>query len=55
MWRVTKYTIVKEKKNKRKAKMLIIGSKAAIEDNELLISKYVMDNNPNLYLGKIAL
>ena len=47
--------IVKEKKKKMKNKMLMMGSKAAIDDNELMILKYLVDEDPNLYLDEIAL
>ena len=47
--------IVKEKKKKMKDKMLAMGSKSAINDNELLELKYMVDRDPNLYLDEIAL
>ena len=46
-------SIVKEKK--KKSKMITMGSKAAINNSELLILKYMADDDPNLYLDEIAL
>ena len=47
--------VVKKKKRKMKAKMISMGSRAAINDSELLQLKYMVDEDPNLYLDEIAL
>ena len=45
----------KGKEEKMKNKMLAMGSKAAINNNELLELKYFVDKDPNLYLDKTVL
>ena len=46
-------TVVKKKKQQLKKKMHAMGNKAAIDENELLILKQIVDDNPNLYLDEI--
>ena len=47
--------VVREKKKKMRDEMFRMGSKAAITDSKLLTLKYLVDDDPNLYLDEIAL
>ena len=47
--------VVKQKQRKMREKMYSMGSRAAINDHELLQLKQIVDDNPNLYLDEISL